>query len=58
MGTALLDENVRQQLLHNRSDTLLAEFSLSKQTRSWLRAVQATTLEELAQAILPLYIAG
>lgn len=53
IGAALLDEDMRQQLLHERPDELLLSFALSTPTRTWLRTIPATTLEELAQAILP-----
>jgi hypothetical protein len=52
MGMALLDEDVRQRLLHERADAWLAAFPLSEETRSWLLTIPASTLEELAQAIL------
>jgi hypothetical protein len=52
MGIALLDEGVSQRLLNDRDDTLLASFGLSKETRLWLRGIQAGSLVELAQAIV------
>ena len=52
MGVALLDEEVSQRLVNHRDDTLLASFGLSKETRSWLRAIPATSLVELAEAIV------
>jgi hypothetical protein len=52
VGMALLDEDVCQRLLHKRAGTWLATFPLSEETRSWLLTIPATTLEELAQAIL------
>lgn len=52
MGIALLDENVSQRLLNDRDDSLFASFGLSSETRAWLRGIQATSLVELAQAIV------
>jgi len=52
MGVALLDEQMSQRLVADRDDTLLASFGLSKETRAWLRNVPATSLVELAQAIV------
>lgn len=52
MGVALLDEDVSQRLVTDRDDTLLASFGLSKETRVWLRGVPATSLVELADAIV------
>jgi hypothetical protein len=52
MGVALLDEDMSQRLVTDRDDTLLASFGLSKETRTWLRNVPATSLVELAQAIV------
>jgi len=52
MGVALLDEQLSQRLVTDRDDTLLASFGLSKETRVWLRTVPATSLVELAQAIV------
>jgi hypothetical protein len=48
----LLDEDMSQRLVTDRDDTLLASFGLSKETRTWLRNVPATSLVELAQAIV------
>ena len=51
MGRALLDDSFCQELLHNRSTTLLAEFGLSASTQDWLCSIEASSLSELAQAI-------
>ena len=51
MGLALLDEDVQKRLLDGGDDSLLTAFGLSEETRTRLRAVQATTLTDLAQAI-------
>lgn len=52
MGVALLDENVRHRLVKERDASLLTAFGLSSETQSWLREIQASTLAELAQAIV------
>jgi hypothetical protein len=52
LGTALLDKATCQRLLCERDDSLLAEFALSEETRAWLHTVWATSLAELAQAVI------
>mgnify|MGYP005842906253 CR=1 FL=1 len=52
MGIALLDEDVCERLVNERDDSLLSAFGLSEKTRNWLRAIQANSLDELAQAIV------
>lgn len=52
MGIALLDEDVRKRLVHDRDSSLFTAFGLSKETQNWLRAIPATTLFELAKAIV------
>jgi hypothetical protein len=52
MGLALLDESICEKLLAGRDDSLLNAFDLSAETQAWLRAIQAESLVELAQAIL------
>ena len=52
LGMALLDEDVCQRLVHQRDDALLTAFGLSEETRARVRAIRATTLAELAQAII------
>ena len=49
---ASLDTTVRHQLLVERDETLLTAFGLGQQLRARLVSVQATSLEELAQALL------
>lgn len=51
MGTALLDDSTRDLLVNKRDSSLMASFGLSRETQSWLRSIQATSLEELAQEI-------
>ena len=52
MGTALLDDRVRQRLVDERDASLLASFGLSTETQRWLCTVEARSLAELAQAIV------
>jgi len=52
MGVALLDEEIRGRLVDQRDNTLMDAFGLSTETKSWLRTVKATSLVELAQAIV------
>ncbi len=52
MGIALLDEDVCERLVCKRDDALLSAFGLSEKTRSWLHAINANSLDELAKAIV------
>jgi hypothetical protein len=52
MGVALLDDEVCERLVSERDDALLAAFGLSEKTRNWLHDIQASSLDELAQAIV------
>jgi hypothetical protein len=52
MGLALLDESVCERLLDGRDQSLLSAFGLSYETQAWLRAIQASSLVELAEAIV------
>ncbi|HLV37002.1 MAG TPA: hypothetical protein VKY59_17895 [Spirillospora sp.] len=52
MGLALLDEDICRRLIKDRDPSLLAAFGLSQETQSWLRSIKATTLAELAEAIV------
>jgi hypothetical protein len=52
MGVALLDFGVRERLLKERDNSLMAAFGLSEETQKWLRGIQAESLDELAQAIV------
>lgn len=52
MGVALLDENISHRLLKERDDSLFSAFGLSEETRTWLRNVKASTLVDLARAIV------
>lgn len=52
IGLALLDTKICEQLVVKRDNALLSAFGLSEQTLTWLRDVKATTLKDLAQAIV------
>ncbi|MBC7810535.1 MAG: hypothetical protein H7175_05280 [Burkholderiales bacterium] len=52
MGLALLDTDVCERLIYKRDESLLAAFGLSAETRTWLRKLEATSLVDLAQAIV------
>ena len=52
IGLALLDTKICEQLVVKRDTALLSAFGLSEQTQTWLRDVKATTLKDLAQAIV------
>ena len=52
VGLALLDKNVCDQLIIQRDPKLLDAFALSLDTRHWLTAIKANTLQEFAQALL------
>jgi len=52
LGMALLNGDVRERLLHTQDHSLLAAFGLSQETQAWLCSVKASSLAELAQAIV------
>ncbi len=52
LGLALLDSKVCEQLVVHRDPSLMAAFDLSEDTQRWLTGVQATTLKDLAEAVL------
>ena len=52
MGIALLDTEVRERLVNKRDKSLLTSFGLSQETQNWIREINATSLIELAQAIV------
>jgi hypothetical protein len=52
MGSAMLDDALGHRLVHQRDGALLASFGLSLETQNWLRSIEASTLDELAQAIV------
>lgn len=51
MGSALLDESLRDLLVNQRDTSLMASFGLSRDTQNWLQSIPASSLEELAQEI-------
>jgi hypothetical protein len=53
LGTALVDDGIYRRLLLQRDQTLFEEFQLTDRMQSWLRNVPATSLSELAKAIVP-----
>lgn len=52
LGLALLDEGLRDRLVTGCDESLFEAFALSKETGNWLRSIHATSLTELAEAIL------
>ena len=52
MGLALLDTEIRDQLIDQRDHTLFEAFGLSSETQTWLSSLDASTLVELAKAIV------
>ena len=52
MGKALLYDNIRNRLLHQRHTLWLSKQGFSQQTLTWLQTIHADSLPELAQAIL------
>ncbi len=52
IGLALLDGDIQARLVKERDESLLAAFGLSDETRAWLHSIQATSLTELAEAIV------
>jgi len=52
IGLALLDNNICEQLVTKRDPALLSRFGLSEQAQKWLMGIQASTLKDLAQAIV------
>lgn len=53
LGTALVDDGIYRRLLLQRDETLFDEFELTDRMQMWLRNIPATSLNELAQAIIP-----
>ncbi len=51
MGSALLDDGLRERLVSKRDISLMASFGLSRDTQNWLGSIEANSLEELAQEI-------
>lgn len=53
LGTALVDDGIYRRLVLQRDETLFDEFELTDRMQMWLRNIPATSLNELAQAIIP-----
>lgn len=51
MGMALLDSKFCQRLIEKRDTSLFAEFGFSAATEEWLCSIQASSLNEFAQAL-------
>jgi hypothetical protein len=51
MGSALLDDCLCDLLVNKRDSSIMARFGLSRETQNWLRSIEASSLEELAQEI-------
>lgn len=52
IGAALVDKRTCERLVHERDESLFESFGLSEETRKHLRSIEATTLRQLASAIL------
>lgn len=52
MGLALLDEDIRERLVYKRDQSLYRAFGLSAETQAWLSRLKASSLAELAEAII------
>jgi hypothetical protein len=52
MGTALLDETLCRRLVKDRDTSVMSAFNLSADTQRWLCNISASTLDEMAQAIV------
>ncbi|RMF77862.1 MAG: hypothetical protein D6737_16500 [Chloroflexi bacterium] len=52
MGLALINDDVGQRLLEDCDGSLLDAFELSEETRHRLRSIKASSLVELAQALV------
>jgi len=51
LGAALLDSDVRQRLVVRRDTTLFNSYAISQRVQRWLKALQATSVAEIAQAV-------
>jgi hypothetical protein len=52
LGLALLDSHVCEQLVVHRDPSLMTAFGLSEDTQRWLTGIKASTLKDLAEAML------
>jgi hypothetical protein len=55
LGSALLSGVIRQKLVEDRDETLLDAFGLSEDTKTLIRSIEATSISELATAIVSSY---
>jgi hypothetical protein len=52
LGIALLDSDFCQRLLSGNDESILTKFDFSSPMRDWLMNIHATTLQELAEALV------
>lgn len=52
MGSALLDETLCHRLVKDRDTSIMSAFNLSTETQRWLCSIRASSLDEMAQAIV------
>src|SRR5258708_38944389 len=52
VGHALIDQDIHDRLLRHRDPSLFDVFKVSDETRNWCATVQASTLQEFAEAII------
>jgi hypothetical protein len=52
IGEALMDTKLCDRLVTRRDPTLLSSIGLSEETQSWLMGIQASSLNDFAQAIV------
>ena len=52
LGLALLDDTFCRRLLKDCDSTFLAPFDLTPETQTWLRDIQASSLEEFARQVV------
>jgi len=55
LGAALFDDKLRQRLVDERDNSLMDAFGLTENTKQWLRDIHATSLTDLAQAVVKTY---
>ncbi len=55
LGAALLDDKLRNRLVVERDRDLMDAFGLSDDTKHWLCKIDASSLSDLAQAIVNSY---
>lgn len=52
MGSALLDDKLCHRLVKDRDTSVMSAFDLSAETQHWLCNIRASSLDEMAQAIV------